>query len=77
LGTNKVKQDAAHGAFATTVGEQHATVGFELLRLGDECVRPLRADGADGAPNRCTCACMRFAKLGGDGGGGFGNWVQV
>ncbi len=41
LGADKVKEDAAQGARAAAIGEQHPAVRLCFERLGNKCLRSL------------------------------------
>ncbi len=75
VGTDKIEEDAAQRALPAAIRHQHAAVRFCFERLGDECVRPLWAKRTNGAPDRGACPGVRFAKLGGDLGGGICNEI--
>jgi hypothetical protein len=64
-------------ALAAAIGDEHPTLRFRFKRLGDECLRAIRAKGADGAPDSLLWDTLRFAELGGDGRSNAGDWVCV
>jgi hypothetical protein len=52
LRANEIKEHPTQRAPSAAIGNQQAAIRFHLLRLGNKCLRSLRADGTNNTPNR-------------------------